>query len=256
MIIPKIKSLLKNLFPNKKYDQIYLENQLLRQEIIQSEKFKSIAILASGIAHEIKNPLTPLKTFAEHLPNKLDDKEFLIKFSKIIIREVDRIDALLHEMLDFAKPSPPILKPVRIHELINSTLDILNNEVIKNHIKVARMFEIPFDIELSIDHKQMRQALLNILMNAIEAMPIGGKLTIKTHRHHIKKQTTISISDTGLGIHPNDIPYIFDPFFSKKDHGTGLGLSITHEIIKNHGGKIYIESEINKGTRFIIELPD
>ena len=112
------------------------ENELLRQEIMQSERLKSIAILASGMAHEIKNPLTPIKTFSEQLPSRLDDKEFLLKFSRIINKEVDRIDSLVQELLSFAKPSPPQLKQVNIHQLIGQTLDLLNNEIIRHKINL------------------------------------------------------------------------------------------------------------------------
>jgi signal transduction histidine kinase len=210
------------------------------------------------MAHEIKNPLTPIKTFSEQLPSRLDDKEFLLKFSKIINREVDRIDSLVQELLNFAKPSPPELKQINIHQLIAQTLDLLNNEIIRHKINLRTSFENK-SILVNIDPKQIKQALLNIFLNAIEAMPSSGTLNInstvimksKTH----KQCLIIGISDTGYGIDPKDLPHIFDPFFTKKDHGTGLGLSITHEIIKNHNGRILAESELGKGTSFRIELP-
>ena len=101
----------------------------------QNEKLKAVATLASGLAHEIKNPLTPIKTFSEQLPSRLDDKEFLLKFSKIISKEVDRIDSLVQELLSFAKPSPPQLKPVNIHQLIEQILDLLNNDLIFERIE-------------------------------------------------------------------------------------------------------------------------
>jgi two-component system sensor histidine kinase HydH len=217
---------------------------------------KSIAILASGMAHEIKNPLTPIKTFSEQLPSHLDDKEFLLKFSRIINKEVDRIDSLVQELLNFAKPSPPQLKQVNIHQLIEQTLDLLNNEIIRHKINLNISFENK-NILISIDSKQIKQALLNIFLNAIEAMPNRGTLTINTSviANAVKQSLIIEISDTGCGIDAKDLPHIFDPFFSKKDHGTGLGLSITHEIIKNHNGRILAESELGKGTAFRIELP-
>jgi signal transduction histidine kinase len=234
------------------------QNEQLRREVTQSERMKSIAILASGMAHEIKNPLTPIKTFSEQLPSRLDDKEFLLKFSRIINKEVDRIDNLVQELLNFAKPSPPQLKQVNIHQLIEQTLELLNNEIIRYKINLNTLFENK-NVFINIDPNQIKQALLNLFLNAIEAMPNGGTLTINTNvitRSEATKQSLIiEISDTGYGIDPKDLPYIFDPFFSKKDHGTGLGLSITHEIIKNHNGRIFAESELGKGTTFRIELP-
>jgi signal transduction histidine kinase len=218
----------------------------------QNEKLKTVAILASGLAHEIKNPLTPIKTFSEQLPYRLNDKEFLLKFSRIINKEVDRIDNLVQELLSFAKPSPLHLTKVNIHQLLAQILDFLNNETIRHKIKLNTSFENK-NILISIDPKQIKQAFLNIFLNAIDAMPNGGTLTISTWE--TKQCFIITISDTGYGIEANDLSHIFDPFFSKKDHGTGLGLSITHEIIKNHNGKIFAESKLGEGTTFRIELP-
>jgi len=235
------------------------QNAQLLKEVAQSERMKSIAILASGMAHEIKNPLTPIKTFSEQLPYRLDDKEFLLKFSKIIGKEVDRIDGLVQELLNFAKPSPPQLKETNIQQLIVQTLDLLNNEIIRHKICLKITFE-NHNIHINIDTYQIKQALLNIFLNAIDAMPNVGILTINTTVIPAKAgiqeyQYIIEISDTGHGITPKDLPHIFDPFFTKKDHGTGLGLSITHEIIKNHNGKIFAESKLGEGTTFRIELP-
>jgi signal transduction histidine kinase len=248
-----IQNLIEKTLFRGSYMQITEENELLRQEIAQSEHMKSIAILASGMAHEIKNPLTPIKTFSEQLPFRLDDKEFLLKFSKIINKEVDRIDSLVQELLNFAKPSPPELKKVNIHQLIAQTLDLLNNEIIRHKINLNTSFENK-NILINIDPQQIKQALLNIFLNAIDAMPNGGRLDVNVNEVQQTK-LMVTISDSGCGIASKDLPHIFDPFFTKKDHGTGLGLSITHEIIKNHNGRILTESELGKGTTFRIELP-
>ena len=267
LIFTPLKNRIQNLVDHAFFKATPMEmaqqNEQLRQEITQSERMKSIAILASGMAHEIKNPLTPIKTFSEQLPSRLDDKEFLLKFSRIINKEVDRIDSLVQELLNFAKPSSPQLKQVNIHQLIEQTLELLNNEIIRHKINLNTPFENK-NILINIDPKQIKQALLNIFLNAIEAMPNGGTLTITTSvianssdviASKAKQSLIIGISDTGCGINLKDLPHIFDPFFSKKDHGTGLGLSITHEIIKNHNGRILAESELDKGTTFRIELP-
>ena len=208
---------------------------------------KTVAIMASGMAHEIKNPLTPIKTFSEQLPSHLDDKEFLLKFSKIIGKEVDRIDNLVQQLLNFAKPAPPQLKQVNIHQLIEQTLELLNNDLIRHKISLNTSFENK-NILIRLDPQQIKQALLNIFLNAIDAMPEGGLLSVNTNTQSNK--LCMTITDTGNGINAEDINHIFDPFFSKKDHGTGLGLSITHEIIKNHNGKIFAESELGQGNCF------
>ncbi|MDE1920520.1 MAG: hypothetical protein KGI24_03630 [Candidatus Omnitrophica bacterium] len=241
-------------FFKKSIKEIEQENELLKQEIIRSEKMKSIAILASGMAHEIKNPLTPIKTFSEELPKRLEDKEFLLKFSKIINKEVDRIDGLVQELLSYAKPASPELKPISICRLIEQTLSFLNNDIIRHKITLNTSFENK-GILINIDPQQIKQALLNIFLNAIDAMPNGGTLSVITKSNTTKQSFIIEISDTGCGISPKDLSHIFDPFFTKKDHGTGLGLSITEGIIKNHNGKILVKSVLNKGTSFRIELP-
>ena len=271
--------------------EIAEQNELLRQELARSEKLKAVATLASGMAHEIKNPLTALKTFSEYLPEKKNDPEFLDKFSKIVGSEVDRIDSLVHQLLEFAKPSPPVLKDTDIHQLIEDTLNLLSNQLLKHKITVNKDFnadgresnadgrgcdirENPRAIRenprllIKIDPNQIRQALLNIFLNAIEAMGNGGNLTVKTRvqglgdrvetkPYNLPPNTflVVSISDTGSGISPKDLPHIFDPFFSKKDHGTGLGLAITYQIIDEHKGKIAVKSEVGKGAEFVIELP-
>jgi signal transduction histidine kinase len=244
--------------------EIAHQNEQLRKEITQSERMKSIAIFASGIAHEIKNPLTPIKTFSEQLPSRLDDKEFLLKFSRIINKEVDRIDSLVHDLLNFAKPAAPELKETNINQLIEKTLDILNIETLRRKIYLNTSLKNKSNI-VKIDQQQIKQALLNIFLNAIDAMPEGGTVSVNmsksssgrivNKRTNPKQSLIIKISDTGCGIDPRDLPFIFDPFFSKKDNGTGLGLAITHEIIQNHKGKIIAESELGKGTCFTIELP-
>lgn len=249
-----IQKIIDKLFFKESPEKIANENERLRKEIIQTEKLKSVALLASGLAHEIKNPLTALKTFGEYLPQKADDKEFIKKFSPIINQEISRIDGLVHELLDFAKPSPVDLKPANVNALLDSTLEFLNNDLIKNRIKLFKEFQTNFSLRIYLDHKQFKQALLNLLLNAIEAMPNGGTLTITTNKT-IDNSLLIKIQDTGEGINKSDLPYIFDPFFTKKDQGTGLGLAITHEIIKNHNGKIHVESVLGGGTIFTIELP-
>ena len=155
----KIQDLVDRFFLKATPMEMAQQNEQLRQEITQSERMKSIAILASGMAHEIKNPLTPIKTFSEQLPSRLDDKEFLLKFSRIINKEVDRIDSLVQELLNFAKPSPPQLKQVNIHQLIEQTLDLLNNEIIRHKINLNTSFENK-NILINIDPQQIKQALL------------------------------------------------------------------------------------------------
>ncbi len=233
-------------------EEIARQNQQLKEEITRSEKYKTLSILSSGVAHEVKNPLTAIKTFAEYLPQKLDDKEFLQKFSKIVGKEVDRIDKLVHHLLEYSKPSNLIKKPTDIHALTKETLDILHSKFLAQRIDVTNDF-LSSPLTLNIDPVQIRQALLNLFLNAIDAMPNGGTLTVTTQK--ASNTFSIVIRDTGCGISPDDLPHIFDPFFSKKDSGTGLGLAITQSIIEKHGGKIKVTSALGQGTEFRIDLP-
>ncbi len=254
----KIQNFVDMVFFQGTFTQIAKEKELISEELNRSERLKSVATFASGMAHEIKNPLTAIKTFTEYLPEKKNDPEFLDKFSKIVSGEVGRIDSLVHQLLDFAKPSLPKLIPVNIHTLLEETLSFLNNQLIKHKIKVKKELRAT-QFTIQADLNQLKQAFLNIFLNAIDAMPNGGSFDIKTTA--INSQTAdkqfiqIIISDTGCGIRKKDLPHIFEPFYTAKDGGAGLGLSITHEIIKNHDGKILVESNTNKGTTFIIELP-
>ncbi len=283
----RIQYLLDKYFFKGTHAQIAEQNELLRKELAQSEKMKADATLASGMAHEIKNPITAIKAFTDFLPQKKNDPAFLENFQKVVGTEVDRIDQLACQLLDFAKPAPLKLQPTDIHQLLDDTLDLLNNQLSKNKIKLIRDYEASC-MTLNLDPNQFKQALLNIFMNAIDAMPDGGALTIHTSLGLISKRLSfpnalvgnlddpkirpptktfggdnsgidsksfiLIIQDTGHGIHAKDLPRIFDPFFSKKSNGTGLGLSITQGIVQEHNGKIKVKSTIGMGTQFIIEL--
>jgi len=243
-----------------------LENELLRQEVAQTEKFKAVATLASSLVHEIRNPLTVINTFTEYIPQKKNDPEFLDKFAQIVPAEINRINILMNELLSFAKPSLPQLQQTDINALINSLIVLLQEQCNRQKINIVQNFISNKPHDIQADPNQLKQALLNILLNAIDAMPNGGTLTINTtvippshnvipakagiHNH----QCIIEITNTGHGINPKDLPHIFEPFFTKKDKGTGLGLAITQGIIEKHSGKITVESKINQGTTFRIKI--
>lgn len=233
--------------------EIAEQNWRLRQEVAQTEKFKSMANLASGIAHEIKNPLTAIKTFAEYLPERTHDQDFLQKFGRIVPGEVDRINELVHQLLDYGKPAPLSLRPTPVQKPLNDTLDILNNEFLKHNVQLNTNFTTNASTILSLDANQFRQALLNVLLNAIEAMPNGGSLSISTHL--LPHNFLLTIQDTGPGISHEALKQVFDPFFTQKDRSTGLGLAITQGIIENHGGSIGIKCPTYGGSQVWIQLP-
>ena len=246
-----IRKILDKSFFRASIDQIEQENIRLREELQKSEKLRAVATLAAGMAHEIKNPLTSIKTFTEYIDKKKDDPGFIKKFKKIVGEEVDRINYIVKQLLEFSKPSKLQLRETEIHELLNETLNLLNNDLLKHNIKVIKYYTSP--TLTKIDPAQMKQVFLNIFLNAIDAMNSSGVLTITTQiidKHDI----VIAIQDTGKGIAKEDLKHIFDPFFSKKDGGTGLGLSVVHGIIKKHDGKIMVKSIPRTGTLFEILL--
>lgn len=246
-----IQDMTERYFFNISIDKMAEQNELLRHEVIQKEKYKLAASLAGGIAHEIKNPLTALQIFCSKILEKKDDPEFLQKYQHITALELARIESLAKDLTDFAKPSSPLFTPIELNKLFHETLELVNAQLKSNKISLKLTFSD--DITLHADKNQLKQALLNIILNAIDAMPQGGTITIKTTPHAHKLE--ILIKDTGHGINPEDIKHIFEPFYSRKSDGTGLGLAITETIIKRHHGEITVRSSLNKGTEFKITLP-
>lgn len=231
--------------------QISEENTLLRQELTSADKLRSIAILASSLAHEIKNPITTINTFADFLPSKQNDSAFLNKCRQTLLHETNRIQQLLTQLLSFAKPSPPVFQAIRPQEIIEEILLLLEHRCDKQHIKIIKTY--PTQELILADPNQLKQAFLNILLNAIESIPQEGRLIITTSSN--ATSYFISIQDSGIGIKSDELKKIFDPFFTNKENGTGLGLVISQEIIHHHNGKINVKSTPNVGTEFIISIP-
>jgi signal transduction histidine kinase len=225
------------------------ELQKAQEELKRIERLKAVGTLAAGMAHEIKNPLTGIKTFTEYLPAKHNEPGFVDKFHKIVSTEVDKINSIVQQLLDFSKPKPLQLKEINIHQIIDQTISLLSNSLIKCKITLVRNYDssIPF---LRIDPNQMQQVFCNLFLNAIEAMRDGGKLNVITAQ--AENTVEITISDTGKGISKKDLEHIFDPFYTTKETGTGLGMSIIYGIIREHKGEISVES--GKGTSIIIKL--
>lgn len=226
-------------------------NRQLESELERRERLKSVGILAAGMAHEIKNPLTVIQTFTQHLPSKYADPDFREKFDRIIPVEIDRMKRIVTDLLAFSRPSEPRKIEVDLARMIEDLLLLVSAEALKSGVRVQQSLRPATAL---VDPDQVRQALLNILMNAIDAMrPGGGELGVGLQRRE-EGVAEISISDTGCGIDPGALPHIFDPFYTNKDGGTGLGLAITHSIIEKHGGSIRVSSQPGVGTTFIIRL--
>lgn len=232
-------------------ETIIRENEKLMEALKRAEKMKAVGTLAAGLAHEIKNPLTSIKTFTEYLEEKYSDKDFRDKFTRIVGGEVERINSIVQQLLDFAKPRQLTLKDTDLHKLLDDTLNLLSNDLIKHRINLTKEYSDEIII-INADYNQLKQAFLNVLLNSIDAMKSGGQLTVKTNISN--NAVSIKIIDSGVGISNKDLIHIFDPFYSTKDTGTGLGLSIVHNIIEEHGGRIHVESIPGKSTSFEISL--
>lgn len=242
----------------------------LEMQIRRSDRLASLGTLSAGMAHEIKNPLVSIKTFAQLLPERYQDSDFRETFSNLIGHEIDRIDSLVNQLLRFARPTKPHLKPLHIHETLEKSLLLVGHRLYQKDIKLIRSFAAEVDT-IRADADQLEQVFLNFFLNAMDAMKSGGELTVSTEIVSDKSWVTalahsngngaahevlrITIRDTGEGIRSEDLAHVFDPFFTTKDYGTGLGLSVVHGIVQEHGGQIEVESELAKGTAFHILLP-
>jgi two-component system NtrC family sensor kinase len=225
-----------------------------RQQIVRSEKLASLGRLAAGVAHEINNPLTGVLTFAHLLrekPNMDDqDKEDL----DLIIRETTRAAEIVRRLLDFSRERPVMIQQLEINEVVRRTVQLIRNQKsFEGIVIVENMGENLPDIDG--DMNRLQQVILNFTLNACEAMPHGGTLTVTTLQ--VDNEVRLEITDTGHGIKPEVMERIFEPFFTTKPvgQGTGLGLAVSYGIIQQHGGSIEVESEEGKGTKFIIALP-
>jgi two-component system NtrC family sensor kinase len=234
----------------------------IQYQLLQSEKLASIGKLAATIAHEINNPLNGILTYTKLIERKLSDgtpKEADIpkfhSYLAIMERETERCSTIVRNLLDFARQREPSLKPdVDINEVLDEALSLLANQIMLQEITLEKKYGHPLPI--MADPLQLRQVFLNVILNACEAMPNGGVLTVVTALStKRKKAVRVEITDTGVGIDDKDLSKIFDPFFTSKEKGTGLGLSVVYGIINSHNGTIQVKSERGEGTTIIIKLP-
>jgi signal transduction histidine kinase len=239
----------------------------LEMQVRRSDRLASLGTLAAGMAHEIKNPLVSIKTFTQLLPERYDDTEFRDSFLPVVSDEVRRIDSLVNQLLHFSRPAKPNLVPTHLHDVLTNALKLMSQQMRHKDIRLVRATEAPNDRILA-DGDQLSQAFINLVLNAIEAMPNGGTLTVATclppsdgasparnGDSDAPSFIRVSITDTGEGIKAEDMAHIFDPFFTTKSHGTGLGLSVAHGIVAEHGGRMDVTCDPAKGTTFFTFLP-
>jgi len=231
-----------------------LLHERTQRQIGQSEKLASIGRLAAGIAHEINNPLTGVLTFTHLLkskPNLVDEDRHDLD---IVIRETTRVREIVRGLLDFARQSPPAKAPLQLNDVIRLTMKLLRSQKEFSKVKIEEKLDDRIPLVLG-DRNQLQQVFLNLSLNACEAMPDGGILTIRSSASDGSVQ--VVFQDTGTGIKPEHIDKIFDPFFTTKPvgKGTGLGLSVSYGTIEGHGGSIEVESVEGHGAAFTVTLP-
>ncbi len=225
----------------------------LELQIRRSDRLASLGTLSAGMAHEIKNPLVSIKTFAQLLPERYQDSDFRETFSNLIGHEIDRIDSLVNQLLRFARPAKPLLKPIHVHSVLEKSLQLVGHRLYQKEIKLTRSWQANVDT-IQADADQLEQVFLNFFLNAMDAMKrskagkwwsrprsapqTNGSPPAREQTAMPRKFCASRIRDTGEGIRSEDIPHVFDPFFTTKDYGTGLGLSVVHGIIQEHSGQI------------------
>lgn len=230
--------------------------ELYYHQLQRADRLASVGELASSIAHEIKNPLAGISGAIQILSKDFKEGDRRKEIFDEILKQINRVNKTIGDLLSFSKPSPLVIGLSNINKVIRDTLILVEQQAKQNNV----VTELQLDPDIpntEFDEKQIQQALLNLMLNAVQAMPDGGKMNIisKAYFLNTRDYLLIQVSDTGHGIPQEYINKIFDPFFTTKPNGTGLGLAIVKRIINAHGGKISVESVPEHGTTFVIELP-
>ena len=236
----------------------YSALERLQRQVRQADRLASIGTLASGMAHEIKNPLTALKTFTQLLPKRYNDPEFRDDFSGLAGSEIARIERIVNQLLAFARPAPLMIEQVALHEIIDGAVRLVGPQASRLNVEVRRSLRAADDCTAA-DKDRLQQVLLNLLLNALQATAPGGfvELTTELETGDVDHEAIIrlDVRDNGSGIAPEMLSHIFDPFFTTKSEGTGLGLSVSYNIIAEHKGRLEVRSELGQGTCFSVYLP-
>lgn len=228
------------------------EKEKLEAELHRSERLASLGRLVTGVAHELRNPIGIIKATVQVMEKEFEMIPGISDYSTVIKEQVNRQNRVIQELLDFGRPSTPIIQSVSVNTLIQAVLTFTEPLLRQHKIRLIKKLGEGLP-QVEVDTERIKQVFVNLILNAVQAMPDGGSLTLATLADDQK--VMVRFSDTGGGIAEEDLPNIFDPFYTTKDGGTGLGLSISHQIIKVHGGAIDVSSVKSQGTSFTINLP-
>ncbi len=238
----------------KRVEERTRELREMQDFLIQSEKLASLGKIAAGIAHEINNPLTSILINTHLMLEKLDKKQEFYENLSLIAEETSRCTQIVKGLLEFARQSPPQKVFTDINELIDRTTQLLENQASFQNVRIVKELDRTLPL-LKLDRGKIQQVFWNLMVNACEAMPKGGQLSISTRLSSDKKFVEVRFIDTGIGIPKENIHKLFDPFFTTKASGTGLGLAISYGIIQQHQGWIEVKSEPGQGTMFMVSFP-
>jgi signal transduction histidine kinase len=253
----EIMRVLEHYHTERERERLQAERIQNMRKMVRSNRLAAVGTMVSGMVHEIRNPMVAIQTFFQLLPKKMDDKEFIKRYLTIAQGEADRIEHLLENMLSFARPARPVLRPCNLNELVERMVQLLEFQARRRNIKIQSSRDESTVLALA-DPSQIMQVIQNLGMNAIQAMGHGGTLSLRTffvQRADGDEYVGLETRDTGPGIDKQTLEKIFDPFFTTRDEGTGLGLSITYQIINEHNGILEVESEPGKGASFSFYLP-
>jgi two-component system sensor histidine kinase HydH len=228
------------------------EVKSLQAEVHRSERLAALGRMVAGMAHEIRNPLNSIRGFSQHLRSRFETDSVERRSVDTIVREVDRLNRVITELLDFSRPKDPDLSQIDLNEIVRSTTVLIEGEATSQGVICVEALS-PGPVHLLGDGDSLKQLLLNLFLNAIQAMSDGGVLTVSTSLSGDRAELTVA--DTGTGIDEMDLDRIFEPFYTTREAGTGLGLSIVHRIVQDHGGEIRLSSSPGQGTTFVIRFP-
>jgi PAS domain S-box-containing protein len=247
---------------------VFRDVTLLRQlqsDLQRSDRLAALGTMAAGLAHEIKNPLTSLLTFSRHLERRFDDPSFRERFGSVVPRELERINGIVERLLELARPARMSFVQVRLPELLDRAVDLYADQLDERRIAIVREYarDVP---SIQADKDALYRVFVNLIANALDAMPAGGRLLVRTgwtashdplplNRRRSANRVRVEVEDTGDGIAASEAERIFNPFYTTRDHGTGLGLALAHKVVQDHSGVISFRSLPGRGTTFTIVLP-
>ena len=235
------------------FNQMTRELKASRDKLVQAEKLAAVGQLAAGIAHEIRNPLTSMKMVVQLLKKRTQDDIAAQESLLVVLDEIIRLEIVINGLLDFARPMELTLRPANVMDIINDVLRLMEADLRHRKIELVKFIGEPLP-EIMLDPDRMRQVFMNVILNSMQAMPEGGKLSVLCRYDRENSAVQIDISDTGVGMSQEVLKHVFDPFFSARTGGTGLGLANVKKIIEQHGGSVQIESAEGQGTKISVNL--